>query len=145
MKPSGAHTHPSTGGSFPAVLAVIVAAAIAVAVAGPVADAIAALLRAVIIIAAAAIAVAITALVAFAVYRARHSRPSLPAHPHWMAGRAGPPHASTVPRRPALEQASPPAICLHFHGTSPQVVAEVLARQLFTINCQDGGDRHATP
>ena len=145
MKPSGAHTHPPAGGSLPPALAVIAAAAIAVAVAGPVADAIAALLRAVIITGAATIALAIAVLVVLAVYRARHSRPGLPAHPNWAAGRAVPPHASTVPRRPALEQASPPAICLHFHGTSPQVVAEVLARQLFTINCQDGGDPHATP
>jgi hypothetical protein len=145
MKPSGAHTHPATGGSLPAALAVIAAAAIAVAVAGPVADAIATLLRAVIIIAAAVIAVAIAALVAFAVYRVRHPRPGLAAHSLWMAGRAGPPHASAAPRRTVLRPPSPPVIHLHLYGTSPQDVAEVLAHQFLTINCQDGGDRHATP
>jgi hypothetical protein len=145
MKPSGAHTHPPTGGSLPAALAVIAVAAIAVAVAGPVADAIAALLRVVIITGAATIALAIAALVAFAVYRARHPRSGPPAHPHWMAGRAGPPHASAAPRRPALGQPSPLVIHMHLHGTSPQDVAEVLARQFLTIDSQDGGDRHATP
>jgi hypothetical protein len=138
MKPSGAHTHPSTGGSLPAALAVIAAAAIAAAVAGPVVDAVAALLRAVIMIGAAVIAVAIAAFVVLAVYRARHPRPSLPAHPNWVAGRAGPPHASTAPRRAALGQASPLVIHLHLHGASPQDVAEVLARQLSTIDSQDG-------
>jgi hypothetical protein len=139
MKPSGAHTHPSTGGSLPAALAVIAAAAIAAAVAGPVADAIAALLRAVIIIAAALIAVATAALVAFAVYRARHPRPVLPAHPHWIAGRASPPHTGAAPRRTVLRQPSPPVIHLHLHGTCPQDVAEVLARQFRTIEPQDRG------
>jgi hypothetical protein len=145
MKPSGGHTHPSSDGSLPAALAVIAVAAIAVAVAGPVADAIATLLRAMIIIAAAVIAVAIAAFVALAVYRERRPRPGLPAHPHWMAGRAGPPHASAAPRRSALGQPGPLVIHLHLHGTSPMDVAEVLARQFLTIDCQDGGDRHATP
>src|SRR5215470_15676330 len=99
MKPSGAHTHPSTGGSLPAALAVIAVAAIVVVVAGPVADAVAALLRAVLIIGVAVISVAITALVAFAVYRARRPRIGLPAHPQWMAGRAIPPHATAAPHR----------------------------------------------
>ena len=143
MKPSGAHTHPSTGGSLPAALAVIAVAAIAAAVAGPVVDAIAALLRAVIITGAAAIAVVIAALVALAVYRAHHPRPSL--HPHWVLGRAGLPHASAAPRQTALGQPSPLVIHMHLHGTSPQDVAEVLARQFLTTGSQDGGDRHATP
>jgi hypothetical protein len=145
MKPSGAHTHPSTGGSLPAALAVIAVAAIAAAVAGPVADVIAALLRAVIMIGAAVIAVVIAALVAFAVYRMRHPRPGLPAHPNWVAGRAGSPHASVAPCQAALGQASPLVIHMHLHGTSPQDVAEVLARHLLTIDSQHGGDRHATP
>jgi hypothetical protein len=138
MKPSGAHTHSPSGDSLPAGLAVIAAAAIAVAAAGPVVDAVAALLRAVIITGAAVIAVALVALVAFAVYRMRHPRPGLSAHPHWVPGRAGPPHASAAPRRDALGQASPPVIHLHLHGTSPQDVAEVLARQLFTTDSHDG-------
>jgi hypothetical protein len=138
MKPSGAHTHPPSGGSLPAALAVIAATAIAVAAAGPVADTIAALLRAVILIGAAVIAVAIVGLVASAVYRARHPRPGQLARSPRLAGRAGPPHVSTAPRRAALGQASPPVIHLHLHGTSPQDVAEVLARQLFTIDSQDG-------
>ena len=75
MKPSGAHTHSSSGSSLPAALAVIAVAAIAVAVAGPVVDAVAALLRAVILIAAAVTAVVIAALIALAVYRVRHPRP----------------------------------------------------------------------
>jgi hypothetical protein len=137
MKPSGAHTHPSTDGSLPAALAIIVAAAIAVAAAGPVADAIATLLRAVIIIAATVIAVAIAALVAIAVYRARHPRPGLPAHPHRVAGRTGPPHANAAPRQAALGRPSPLVVHLHLHGTSPQDVAEVLARQFLTIEPQD--------
>jgi hypothetical protein len=139
MKPSGAHTHPSTGGSLPAAVAVIAIAAIAVTVAGPVVNAIAALLRAVIITGAAAIAVAVAALVALAVYRARHPRPGLPAHPHWMADRAGPPHTGAAPRRTVLRQPSPPVIHLYLHGTCPQDVAEVLARQFRTIEPQDRG------
>jgi hypothetical protein len=145
MKPSGAHTHLSADGSLPTAIAVIAAAAIAVAVAGPVVDAIATLLRAVIIIGAAAITVVIAVLVVLAVYRVRHPRPSLPTHPHWMAGRAGPPHASAASRQAVLGQASPLVIHMHLHGTSPQDVAEVLARHLLTIDSQDGGDRHATP
>ena len=35
--------------------------------------------------------------------------------------------------------ARPPVIHLHLHGTSPQDVAEVLARQPFTIDSQDRG------
>jgi hypothetical protein len=62
-----------------------------------------------------------------------------------MARRAGPPHASAAPRQAALGQASPLVIHMHLHGTSSQDVAEVLARQFLTVNCQDGGDRHATP
>jgi hypothetical protein len=145
MKPSGAHTHPSTGGSLPAALAVIAVAAIAAAVAGPVVDAIAALLRAVIITGAVTIAVVIAALVVLAVYRARHPRPGLLAHPYWVVGRAGPPHASAAPRQTALGQPSPLVIHMHLHGTSPQDVAEVLACQFLTIDSHDGGDRHATP
>jgi hypothetical protein len=143
MKPSGAHTHPSSDGGLPAALALIAVAAIAVAAAGPVVNAIAALLRAVILTGIALIAVAAAALLAFAVYRARHPGHGQPAH--WMAGRAGPPHLSTAPRQAALGRPNPPVIHLHLHGTSPQDVAEVLARQLFTIDSQDGGDRHATP
>jgi hypothetical protein len=144
MKPSGAHTHPSSGSSLPAALAVIAAAAVAVAAAGPVADAIASLLRAVIITGAALIAVAVAALVALAIYRARHS-PGLPPHPPWVTGRAGWPHIHETPRRTALGRPNPPVIHLHLHGTSPQDVAEVLARQFLTTEPQDGGDRHATP
>jgi hypothetical protein len=138
MKPSGAHTHPPAGGSLPTALAVIGTAAIAVAVAGPAVRAIAALLRAVIITGAAAIAVAIAVLVVLAVYRARHPRPGPPAHPPWLAGRASPPHTGAASRRTALRQPSPPVIHLHLHGTSPQDVAEVLARQFLTIEPQDG-------
>jgi hypothetical protein len=145
MKPSGAHTHPSTGGSLPAALAVIAVAAIAAAAAGPVVDAIAALLRAVIITGAVTIAVVIAALVVLAVYRARHPRPGPPARPLWLAGRASQLHTGAAPRRTALRQPSSPVIHLHLHGTSPQDVADVLARQFLTIEPQDGGDRHATP
>lgn len=143
MKPSGAHTHPPSGSGLPAALAVIAVAAIA-AVAGPVLDAVAALLHAVILIGAVTIAVAIAALVALAVYRAHRPR-SGSAHSRWLAGRAGPPHLSAAPRRAALGQASPPVIHLHLRGTSPQDVAEVLARHFLTIDSQDGGDRHPTP
>jgi hypothetical protein len=119
MKPSGAHTHPSSDGSLPAALAVIAIAALAAAVAGSVVDAIATLLRAVIIIGAAVIAVAIAALVTFAMYRVRHPHPRLPAHPHWMAGRAGQLHTGAAPRQAALGQASPLVIHMHLHGTFP--------------------------
>jgi len=136
MKPSGAHTHPPAGGSLPAALAVIAIAAIAVAVAGPVVDAIAALLRAVIITGAAAIAVAIAVLV---VYRARHPRPGAPASSRWLAGRAVPPPAAPASSRTALGKAGPPVIHLHLCGTSPQDVAEVLARQFLTIDSPDRG------
>jgi hypothetical protein len=102
-------------------------------------DAIAALLSAVIIIGAAGIAMAIAALVALAVYRVRHPRLGLPAHPPWMAGRASSPHASAAPRQAALGQASPLVIHMHLHGTSSQDVAEVLARHLLTIDSQDRG------
>lgn len=136
MKPSGAHTHPSSGGRFPSALTVIAVAVIAVAVAGPVAAAITALLRAVVLIGAVTIAVAAAALITFAVYRARHPGHVLPAIR--AAGRAGPPHLRTAPSPAALGQPSPSVIHLHLHGTSPQDVAEVLARQLSTIDSHDG-------
>jgi hypothetical protein len=144
MKPSGAHTHPHSGGTHTLIIAVITAVVLAATAAGPAAHAVAALLRAVILTVAAVIVAAAAALVAVAVYRVRHPR-DLPADPPWLTARAAQPQASPAPSRAALGHAATPAIHLHLYGMSAQDVTEVLAHQPITANGQDRGDRHAAP
>jgi hypothetical protein len=126
MKPSGAHTHPGGGGTGGAVL-VVLAVIVAAAVARPVIDALAELVRLVLIAVAVTGGLALAGGTAFVVYRVRHRGavrvlPVPRAHPvTWQAAEPLP-----APQRPAIE--APREVHLHFHGVSAEDVAELLAR-----------------
>jgi hypothetical protein len=77
-----------------------------------------------LIAAAAVIVLSVAGLVAYLIYRARHS----PAAAPWGHDIIPAPvlRLLDAPERPALEQ--PRELHLHFHGTGPEQVAEILRR-----------------
>jgi hypothetical protein len=124
MRPSGAHTHPDSGGGLGLVVAVIIAAAAA----GPVLAAVAAVAEALVITIAVLGGLTLAGGTALAVYRVRHRRAitradvSLPRPVPWQ-------HTEplSAARAPAIEAARP-EVHLHFHGVTAEDIAAILQR-----------------
>lgn len=127
MKPSGAHTHPDSGGSGSAVL-VLLAVIAAAAVAVPVLDALARLAEVFVITLGAVVGVAVLGGAAVAVTRACRSRAigaariSSPRPVPWR-----PAEPLSAPRPPAL--GAPREVHIHLYGASAEDIAAAL-RQL---------------
>ncbi len=125
MRPSGAHTHPTSSGSGAAVA--VIAAVVAVSVAVPVIHALTGLLETVLITALACLALAITTLTTFLVIYLRRNRLRPPGVPYALrAHTTRPPLTAAATHRPALGQAAP-AVHLHLHGVTADAIAHALA------------------
>jgi hypothetical protein len=124
MRPSGAHTHPdSGGGAAVAVLALFILVGAGGAIAAAAGD----VLRVLALVACVTTGLAVTAAAGVVVWRIRHR------------DRPAPWTVTTLPARPATRMLVPPAaqrraigrgndVHLHLHGLSPADIAAALAR-----------------
>jgi hypothetical protein len=131
--PDGAHTHGSGSGSsggLSTALLVLVGAALAVKLAGPAAAAVGELVHVLLVVVAVVGGAAGACLLGFCawrLYRWRHedAARTLAAPPSRV--RAARPLPEPQPERRAIEPGQ--QLHLHFHGTDPAEVAEIIRRQ----------------
>ena len=130
--PDGAHTHGHGGGSgIGAAVLAVVAVALAVKVLPVVVDAVAELLRIVLITVAVLAGLAVAGGAAYVALRVRH-RATEPPRRVYQAHPLAQPRSQALPEPRRSAAALPPAggqLHIHFHGVAPEDVAAIVERQ----------------
>jgi hypothetical protein len=121
--PDGAHTH-GGGGFDPMPILIIIGA---IALAGPVAAAAAELLHLLVIVLAVLAGVMGAGVMAYVAFRVSRGRQE-PARALYRVTPA-PPKPRALPSEPGPAIEAPRQLHLHFHGTDPADVAELIRRQ----------------